>query len=160
MGVFDESICNCCVCPMQCVLEQLVGQEVQIITLISASMEPEPLFDVKNFIAFSEIGEFPVCNINAVSYPATLTNKLKLKNTQKNTGECVCCENSITRQLNKMIGQEVEIEFLFQLQPIVVGTIFKVGKGIVLLDQGDSDLDLAISTCAITRIIPTTSTTN
>ncbi|NBI28252.1 hypothetical protein [Chengkuizengella marina] len=25
MGVFDESICDCCVCPMQCVLEQLIG---------------------------------------------------------------------------------------------------------------------------------------
>ncbi|NBI28167.1 hypothetical protein [Chengkuizengella marina] len=154
MGVFDNSICDCCVCPMQCVLEQLVGEDVQIITLIRASLQPEPLFDVKDFIAFSEVGDFPVCNISGVAYPATLTNKLKLKSTQKNTGKCVCCENPITRRLNEMMRQEVEIEFLFQLQPIVAGTIFKVGEGIVLLDQGGSELDLAISTCSITRIIP------
>ena len=32
MGHFDETICNCCVCPMQCVLEQLVGEAVEIET--------------------------------------------------------------------------------------------------------------------------------
>ncbi|MDP5275056.1 hypothetical protein [Chengkuizengella axinellae] len=26
MGVFDKTICDCCVCPMQCVMQQLVNR--------------------------------------------------------------------------------------------------------------------------------------
>ncbi|MDP5275096.1 hypothetical protein [Chengkuizengella axinellae] len=65
MGVFDESICDCCVCPMQCVLEQMVNiGEVGILTQTFAE-EEVIINQVKDFIAFtnSDLSNYFSCNL-------------------------------------------------------------------------------------------------
>ncbi|NDI33586.1 hypothetical protein [Chengkuizengella sediminis] len=116
MGHFDESICDCCVCPMQCVLKQLIGEKVQIVNASSGfifSLEIQ-IKEVKNFIVSGTDPSgvrinFPICKIIAV-IPPSGAFPLNLKPIQKSTkGECVCCEDPITDLANSLRGREVTI---------------------------------------------------
>ncbi|MFS1513967.1 hypothetical protein VQL36_16205 [Chengkuizengella sp. SCS-71B] len=155
MGHFDETICDCCVCPMQCVLEQLVGQEdIGIVT-------PSDDFflqieEVKNFIVsgIEVSGEkihFPICKIVAVC-PQNQTFSFDLKPIQTSTkGECACCEDPITNLAKSLKDQvSISIDTTEGDFEIVTGIISDVGEGIVILQQESSNV--AISSCAITRI--------
>ncbi|NDI35600.1 hypothetical protein [Chengkuizengella sediminis] len=52
-------------------------------------------------------------------------------------------------------GQNVEIEHLGPpFANLILGTVLDVGEGIVLINQGMVDNDVAISSCAITRVVP------
>ncbi|MDP5273242.1 hypothetical protein [Chengkuizengella axinellae] len=77
MGVFDESKCDCCVCPMQCVLEQLVGEEVGILT--PTFVGGTTLNQVEDFIAFTDLGGFQICKINTVLTSSTTLKYITYK---------------------------------------------------------------------------------
>ncbi|MFS1512548.1 hypothetical protein VQL36_08945 [Chengkuizengella sp. SCS-71B] len=166
MGHFDETICDCCICPMQCVMKQLVDRGPIIIST-PVSQELNLITSVENFIAETLDGEIPaffaVCNVTAVGSSAIDSNT-DLKPVRKDVkGECNCCEDPATNQLVSLgIGTEVEVEFITQtngdeFQIPLTGNILSIGEGIVILDnvidsEGDPIPNLAISTCKITRI--------
>ncbi|WP_162037034.1 hypothetical protein [Chengkuizengella sediminis] len=156
MGVFDESICDCCVCPMQCVLEQLIGKEVGI-NVSSSGVELFVIIqieEVKNFIVSGtdENGvriNFPICKIVSVTPPSEAF-PLNLKPIQKSTkGECVCCEDPITDLANSLSGRKVTI-FPF---PEDIVTICEVGEGIVIVQSQEDMIKMVLSSCFILSIV-------
>ncbi|NBI28335.1 hypothetical protein [Chengkuizengella marina] len=152
MGAFDKSICDCCVCPMQCVLEQLVGVgDVNIITPTANNLVI--INQVKDLIAFTSNGNIPICHITATQFSQKLVpDGIKLKPIKKSKGECDCCEEPITNLANSMIGEMVEIEFISPFPFPFVDEIINVGEGIVV-GRFFNETDI-FSSCAITRIIP------
>ncbi|MDP5273238.1 hypothetical protein [Chengkuizengella axinellae] len=59
MGVFDESICDCCVCPMQCVLDKLIGEQVFVRSLLGPPLSTT-INDVRDFLLFTTNGVIPI----------------------------------------------------------------------------------------------------
>ncbi|NDI34649.1 hypothetical protein [Chengkuizengella sediminis] len=152
MGHFDKSICDCCVCPMQCVLEQLAGQTIDFVTTVSSGTTN--LISVDNFIAFTSIGNIPICQFTGVAFnPALIPGGLKLKLISKNKGECACCEDPITNLLISLKGQFVEIEFI---KGSVGAIVNDIGEGIIILraPEPTSPILAAISSCSVTKITP------
>ncbi|NDI36208.1 hypothetical protein [Chengkuizengella sediminis] len=158
MGHFDESICDCCVCPMQCVLEQLVGREnVGILTLTTDNSGT--LLSVDNLIACLESDQFgtegdifkiPIHNICAVDILALID--FKLKPIRKSTGECSCTEEPTTNLAQSMIGELVQI-VAGQFETFSDETrIIKVGEGIVVTSDGQNTS--AVSSCKAERFGP------
>ncbi|MDP5275098.1 hypothetical protein [Chengkuizengella axinellae] len=146
MGVFDESKCDCCVCPMQCVLEELEGQDVNFATTTGPPNFSITIIDVDNFIAFTSNGNIPICQFTGVvPVDPTITVNIK-KQIKKSKGKCACCEDPMTNLLISLKGQSVQIEFI---DGISGGIVTEIGEGIVILEN-----NTAISTCAITRVIP------
>ncbi|MDP5277180.1 hypothetical protein [Chengkuizengella axinellae] len=133
--MFEKSICDCCVCPMQFVLEQYKGEEVFIRTDLGSSLIQ--ITEVNNFIVsgidtFSLGSNNPIqisiCNIVFVS-PSSATKIPNVKPIQKNTkGECFCCEDPITNVANALEGKEV---IIFGVPDDSSLIIEKVGEGIV-----------------------------
>ncbi|MDP5274064.1 hypothetical protein [Chengkuizengella axinellae] len=157
MVFFDKTKCDCCVCPMQFVLEQLVSQEVGIETQTSSAAFQ--LNEVKNFIAFTNQGTLSICNISAVILPVNFP--LNIKPIKKSKGECVCCEDPITNLAKSLIGKRVLINYLQPIGPLQ-GLIIDVGEGIVLIEfEGISGLEIAaISACIITEMNPVDASSN
>ncbi|NDI33588.1 hypothetical protein [Chengkuizengella sediminis] len=113
--MFEKSICDCCVCPMQFVLEQFRGEEVLVDSEFGVEFTIQ-ITEVKNFIV-SGIDKSPgssgnpihiaICNIVFIS-PLSTTRIPDVKPIQKNTkGECVCCEDPMTNVANALKGKEV-----------------------------------------------------
>ncbi|NBI28328.1 hypothetical protein [Chengkuizengella marina] len=165
MGVIDRTICDCCVCPMQCVMKQLITNQDPEAPIIFTPVSQTRVFinSVDNFIADTNMGFFPVCNVTAVS-TILLSSSTLLKPVRNDVkGECKCCEDPATKQLTSLgIGAEVTIEFIsgpgFFAIPLT-GNILKVGEGIVILKNvvdsaGAQVNNIAISTCQITNINP------
>ncbi|NDI33439.1 hypothetical protein [Chengkuizengella sediminis] len=157
MGAFDRTICDCCVCPMQCVMQKLVTRDVGIATAVSVT--PVTINSVENFIANTSQGSFPICNVTAVGSIPPFDIDLNLKPVQKDIkGKCSCCEDPATNELQQLIGKEVDLEFIGGIAPfadgnIVTGKVSQVGEGILILsDLGITFSNAAISTCQITRI--------
>ncbi|MFS1513096.1 hypothetical protein VQL36_11755 [Chengkuizengella sp. SCS-71B] len=155
MGTFDRTICNCCVCPMQCVMQQLVEREVDIATPVN--VDDVRIISVDNFIANTNEGLFPICNVTAVGVISPPFD-IKLKPVrQDKKGECNCCEDPATNELQQLIGKEVDLEFIGGIAPfadgnIVTGIVSQVGEGILILSDLGTFSNAAISTCQITRI--------
>ncbi|MFS1514522.1 hypothetical protein VQL36_19140 [Chengkuizengella sp. SCS-71B] len=150
MGQFNESICDCCVCPMQCVLKQLIGEEVTIFT--SFNEKPGTLTEVDDFIAVLDLGtrnaQIPVSSICAVLIGSKLFD-FKLKPIKKSlAGECLCNEDPITNLAKSKIGDFTTIQ---AGQFCREGTIRNVGEGIVtfLAPTNGSTDTVAISSCKI-----------
>lgn len=151
MGFFDESICDCCVCPMQYVLEQLAGKEVDI-RFVSGNPVLTNLNDVENFIAFTDQGDFPICNIVAARIEEFITiNLIPIK---KSIGECGCCEDPMTNLANSLERQTVVVEIINSGVTNEL-LIVDVGEGIIIFRTLDATTQMiAVSSCFITRIIP------
>ncbi|NDI34682.1 hypothetical protein [Chengkuizengella sediminis] len=151
MGHFDKSLCDCCVCPMECVLKQLIGKNINVSVLFGSEviLVPVKVERVENFILFTDNGDFAIHSIIAVSMD--FDPQIQLKPIEKNIGECACIEDPMTSLLNSKINQNVNIVGLDAI-------ILKVGEGIVLA-KGEIDgmtLFFIISTCFITAIdVPT-----
>ncbi|NDI33602.1 hypothetical protein [Chengkuizengella sediminis] len=152
MGVFYESKCNCCVCPMQCVLEQLIGVDNVGIVTPTFFEDGVNINQVKDFIAFTNKGDFPICQISLVAIfdPNIPVN---IKPIRKSKGECACCEDPITNLAKSLIGKFVEIEFINNEGDTFDDGIINVGEGIVVGRNIDNpNRTDFISSCAITRI--------
>ncbi|MFS1513969.1 hypothetical protein VQL36_16220 [Chengkuizengella sp. SCS-71B] len=152
MGVFDESKCDCCVFPMQYVLEQLVGvDDVNIITPTANNLVI--INHVKDFIAFTSNGNIPISQVTGTQFSQnSLPDGIKLKPIKKSKLECACCEEPITNLANSMIGEMVEIEFISPFLFPFIEEIIDVGEGIIV-GRFFNETDI-FSSCAITRIIP------
>ncbi|MDP5275765.1 hypothetical protein [Chengkuizengella axinellae] len=158
MGFFDESICECCVCPMQRVLMQLRGETVSIDTTSDEGFEIT-VDDAKNFILFTsdEFNNeffFPICNITAVEFPST--NQIDLSPSKTSfKGECSCCEDPANRLLNRL-SKNTSFNFIY-LDTNINGFIIDIGEGIVIIqDELDATILKAISICKLAKILPST----
>ncbi|MFS1511343.1 hypothetical protein VQL36_02725 [Chengkuizengella sp. SCS-71B] len=147
MGHFDKSLCDCCVCPMQCVLKQLIGENINVSVLFGSEIILVPVIveRVENFILFTDNGDFAIHSIIAISME--FDPQVQLKKIQKNIGECACIEDPMTNLLNSKINQTVNIVGLDVV-------ILKVGEGLVLAegDINGTTLFFIISTCFVTAI--------
>ncbi|MDP5275764.1 hypothetical protein [Chengkuizengella axinellae] len=155
MGAFDQSICDCCVCPMQCVLDQLekVGDPVTIST-IRGGTDIVTITNVEDFILTGELANqdeiyFPICNVSAVEFNPE--SKIDLKPSVKNTGVCSCCEDPANKFITAFDkNQIVNINFL---DGSVSGFVVDVGEGIVVMQGGNgASFFSAISICKINQL--------
>ncbi|MDP5273233.1 hypothetical protein [Chengkuizengella axinellae] len=157
MGVFDESKCNCCVCPMQCVLEQLVGEEPDFILTPNSIIQNPIITNVSEFIvSTSNVGSIPVSQVTRIAAPnleSIITRVLSaLKPIMKSKGECACCEVPMTNLLMPETGNNIGIESIGPSGGLVTITLLDIGKGIVVgPDTFGSQFNI-FSTCAITRV--------
>ncbi|MDP5274467.1 hypothetical protein [Chengkuizengella axinellae] len=162
MGVFDKSICDCCVCPMQSVMKGLVetsGISVAFFTPNNTFFAT--LNSAENFVANTNNGMLPICNVTAVA-DDSLDRSTPLKPIQNDSkGECSCCEDPSTNELVSLgVGSRALIEFVkggFSFTLPLEGNITNIGEGIVILDNvidadGSNTPNFAISTCQITRV--------
>ncbi|NDI33420.1 hypothetical protein [Chengkuizengella sediminis] len=152
MSIFNKTKCDCCVCPMQFVLKQLVGQTNVRIFTPSGSFSTN-IIDVNEFILFTTDGDVPICNISAVRLEGfqEITLEPPIKNS---VGVCSCCEDPMTNILKSHIGGTAFIEIISPTGNIAAD-IIDVGEGIVFVnDPSTTIFFFVISTCAITRIIP------
>ncbi|MDP5275655.1 hypothetical protein [Chengkuizengella axinellae] len=165
MGVFDESKCECCVCPMQRVLKKIMEQTDQTVSIITTTNRSDDvtITDIKDFILFGtqsfEGGViidvyFPICNVSAVEFSPSL--QLQLTPSKDNLkGECTCCEDPANKLLNRLSRSEMfSISYLDGL--LNQATIVEVGEGIVIIFDAFSGNLQAISICQINEIGPAT----
>ncbi|MDP5274018.1 hypothetical protein [Chengkuizengella axinellae] len=156
MGFFDDSICECCVCPMQCVLDQLKDETVSIITTTD-EIENSEIIEVKNFILTifnndeQENEYLPVCNVSAVTFSSSKQVNLKPSRKSKK-GECSCCEDPTNDFLNSR--SKTELLRIRYLNGVNTGSIADLGEGIVILQDPSEPLLHAISICNINNISP------
>ncbi|MDP5276362.1 hypothetical protein [Chengkuizengella axinellae] len=152
MGAFDRTICECCACPLQCVLENFVGEiaTIQVTPIFGGNIRIQ---EVKNFILSGinlDDDNKPIfislCDINVVTIETTTLPDVKPIQTDKK-GECACCENPMTNIANSLIGNLISITG-------VSSTIRKVGKGVILGQFGNEPTFLVIySSCNASAII-------
>ncbi|WP_160645129.1 hypothetical protein [Chengkuizengella marina] len=153
MGAYDRSICDCCVCPMKCILEQLIGEESVFIVTDKTALTGT-LLEVKDFIAFLEmapdsINRYPMNQIFAVFIEGQFD--FKIKPIRKDIGECSCTEEPTTRLANNLVNETVDI---IAGAAAVTGKITKVGEGIVIFsfEEGGDPFTGAFSSCKIELI--------
>ena len=155
------SLCDCCVSPLQSVLQQLVGQTV-ILATIADPPNHLPLFflftiiEVNDFLVTVTDGVTTyVVNISdviAVGFlpPGPTINLLP----PVNSGcECDCRERPIRQLLNTLIGSTVNL--LVSNGSIAIDfNVEQTGLGIVLgtLPINADIFRFAISTCKITAV--------
>ncbi|MFS1513393.1 hypothetical protein VQL36_13245 [Chengkuizengella sp. SCS-71B] len=167
MGVFDKSICDCCVCPMQCALEQLIEPQTQINVIVTTLgaitilLGTFTLTEVKGFIATTSVEiDVAICKIITVGFQ-TLPTDFKLKPVRKDiVGECVCCEDPMTNLLVGKIGTNISIPSGGGPSGIISAGVKDVGEGIVLLENINMGGGIPItpfgitSTCLLDAIGP------
>ncbi|MDP5272650.1 hypothetical protein [Chengkuizengella axinellae] len=165
MGVFNDSICNCCVCPMQSVLKQFEGQ-----SLIGLATTNNTFFDLVNgiqvvsvdeFVVSTSIGDFPICQFSGFVYDSVAVPiEIKLQPIKKNKGECACCEDPITNVLKSFEGEVAFVEGITgggAFQPAGDTLIEQVGEGIFTIRSIDPLFPTILgagSSCVITRVGP------
>ncbi|NBI31218.1 hypothetical protein [Chengkuizengella marina] len=138
MGHFNENFCDCCVCPMQCVLEQLVDKDINL--LISSFPEADldgTLISVNKFISTiqdsnGDIFRLTVSDICAAGIEEEFN--FKLNPIRKSKGECSCIEDPITKLAQSMIGESTSVVLCNSL---LTGKIINVGDGIVVMSVVD-----------------------
>ncbi|MDP5273246.1 hypothetical protein [Chengkuizengella axinellae] len=143
---------------MQCILQQLVNLDEGDIGVVTQTFGIDDLIinQVKDFMASTNIGNIPVCQITLVStFDPTIIVDIN-KRIKKSKGECACCEDPITNVAKSMIGNLVDIDFI---SPTDFGTftdeIIDVGEGIIVgRNLGDPNEIDFFSSCSITRIAP------
>ena len=156
----SSNLCDCCVSPLQSVLQQLVGQTVILGTIADAPNVP-PLFflftiiEVNDFLVTVTDGATTfVVNISDVIgvgfLPPGPTINLLLP---VNTGcECDCRERPIRQLLNTLIGSTVNL-LVSNGSTAANFNVEQTGLGIVLGTLPiDTIVRFAISTCKITAV--------
>ncbi|NBI28253.1 hypothetical protein [Chengkuizengella marina] len=144
---FNRTFCDCCVCPMKSVCEQLIDCEVNICT-ISAFLGGVKISDVEDFNVIGTLGGTPICipisRITGIFVSPSKTINLKpIKKDVK--GECACIEESATNKFEK--EKSVEVIFPCEGQRRCEGTVNQVGEGIVIVSSPSEQCIL--STCQV-----------
>ncbi|MDP5272663.1 hypothetical protein [Chengkuizengella axinellae] len=131
MGAFDESICDCSVCPMQCILKALEGEQGVSIVTNQSRFDNLTINEVKDFIVNTSVGSIAIKHISGLFYDSSLIPvEIPLKPIKQNTkGECACCETPMTEIMNRMKGQFVFIDGMGG-EPGGTTQITDVGEGI------------------------------
>ncbi|MDP5275280.1 hypothetical protein [Chengkuizengella axinellae] len=157
MGFFQESICDCCYCPMQFALKQFEGEVVFISTLLDPNIELN-LSSVEDFIVFGTMNGdracVPVSEIFSFASMITKPPAGLVKPIQKSVkGKCGCIEDPMTNKFN--VGDIVSINGSPPLQ------VNAVGEGIVVVNLLDSPIHTIISICNVVfsvEFLPPTTT--
>lgn len=157
-----SSLCDCCVSPLQSVLQQLIGQTVILATIADPPNAPPLIF----LFTITKVNDFLVTVTNGVSTyvinisdvigvgflpPGPTINLLPLVNLGC---ECECRERPMRQLLSTLIGSTVNI--LVSNGSTAIGfNVEQTGLGIVLgtlLINDDTLVRFAISTCKITAV--------
>ncbi|MDP5273653.1 hypothetical protein [Chengkuizengella axinellae] len=163
--MFDKTLCDCCVCPMQCICQQLAELGIEV-TIFSREQRFNffEIQEAKNFIVTGlQSGEtmqsfLPTANISYIEIDETVS--FNLKQIQKNIkGECACAEDPITNVAQSLINETVAICIQADDGDLEV-IICDVGEGIVIAKEVNGTPMYAISSCAITGITPPTDKMN
>ncbi|WP_051314615.1 hypothetical protein [Alteribacter aurantiacus] len=160
----EFSVCDCCVQPMQAILEQLRGVEVILPTVADQVNEPPLLFivtieEVNDFLvtvrdAFDVISIVSIHDTLGVAYIRGTGPEVQLEPPVNLPGECNCQERALREEFNGLINQVVDI----RLQQNFVAenvTIERTGLGIVAATQpffNEFILTTLVSLCKITLV--------
>ncbi|MBE7096656.1 exosporium leader peptide-containing protein [Bacillus cereus] len=161
-GATEGCLCDCCVLPMQNILQQLVGETVILGTIADAPNVP-PLFflftitSVNNFLVTVTDGTTPfVVNISDVTGVGFLPPgpSITLLPPVDSGCECDCRERPIRELLDTLIGTTVNL--LASTGSTAAGfNVEQTGLGIVLGTlpiNPTTIVRFAISTCKITAV--------
>lgn len=161
-GPSNGCLCDCCVLPMQKVLQQLVGVQVLIETVADAPNTQPLLFLVKitsanDFIVTVTDGvkNFRVSIPDIIAVGLIAPGPPIILTPPVNSGcECDCRERPLRQLFNTLIGSEVDI----RVNNGSMATNFNVegtGLGIVIgsfVAEDSTSIRLAISLCQITNV--------
>lgn len=159
-----DTICDCCVKPMEKVLKQLKGKnDVIILTTSGTEGIKGRIICVKDSIVTidvtsgSRLGIYtiPICQVTEVIHPMVKSLYLFKPCGCQRTGECRCCECSLRRKLERLKKMNINVRFLVVGLPAGdfsgEATIVKVGEGIVVFEiKGNY---FAVSICKITELL-------
>ncbi len=151
----NTSLCDCCVEPMQDVLEQLVGRVVRIGTTdTSSGLYPSAtILDVDDFIVTIRQGSntiaLPICLVAGVQAPQVQNIQLLEPPVDEAGGECDCCERPLREFFEGISKADVD----------VLGTAFNNLTNVLILDTGEGIVKvrnnnnfIALSLCKISSI--------
>ena len=156
------SLCDCCVSPLQSVLQQLVGQTV-ILATIADPPNMQPLIFL---FTITEVNDFLVTVTDGVTtYVVNISDvigvgflptgpTINLLPPVNSGCECDCRERPIRQLLNTLIGSTVNL-LVSNGSTATDFNVEQTGLGIVLgtLPIGPAtDFRFAISTCKITAV--------
>ncbi|AJD25917.1 hypothetical protein WBZ18_14470 [Clostridium botulinum] len=156
------SICDCCVDPMEDLLNQLKNIlapnatiQVTLDTGATQSFQVNQIVSIGDSIINIQNTSFiSICNISRVRWANISTiNQINLLPPVCTCEECDCCERPLRENLNKFINANVELQFKGQQNPNTFQglTIRKVGLGIVIGQNIVDGAPDAYSICKITR---------
>ncbi|ASF38921.1 hypothetical protein CEH05_07260 [Halobacillus halophilus] len=149
-----SGLCDCCVDPMQYVLEQLIGRVVRIGTTDTSSgtYPSATILDVNDYIITIRQGAntiaLPICLVVGVQN-AQVQNVLLLPPPLSNEGECDCCERPLRELFDGITTADVDA--LGQAFNNLSNTqILETGEGIVKLR--DNNAFIALSLCKVASV--------
>ncbi len=157
----DESVCDCCVGPMQDVLTQLIGAVVRIGTIdnSSGSFPSATIIDVNDFIVVIRQGAntyaLPICLVSGVEGGTRVRDLVLISPTgDEGGGECFCCERPVREFFDSILSSD-QVDMLGPaFNNINNVTVIETGLGIVKLRRtmGGSQNYYALSTCKVASI--------
>ncbi len=156
------SICDCCVEPMEILLNQLrnilsPGATIQVTldTGVTQSFQPNQIVSINDSIINIQNTSFiSICNISRVRWRNINTiNQLNLLQAECTCEECDCCERPVRENLSNFINNNIALQFKGQQTPNTSQslTVRKVGLGILVGQNITDGAPDAYSICKITR---------
>ncbi|MDP5275278.1 hypothetical protein [Chengkuizengella axinellae] len=149
MGYFQENVCDCCLCPLQCAIKQFEGENITFfygitnLTLIGISVEDFIVSGINSSNGLPSCA--PVSQILAFQPDNPKPQSDLVKPIQKSVkGECACIEDPITNKFK--VGDIVTISTLGPVQ------VTAVGEGIVVTNDDSGD-QFIFSTCSGVSIV-------
>ncbi|RYI29505.1 hypothetical protein EVU96_10945 [Bacillus infantis] len=157
----EDTVCDCCIAPMQDILTQLIGRTVRIGTTDTSSGDfPSAVIQsVNDFIAIIRQGAntyaLPICHVTGVEGGIAVRDLVLIPpNSDEGKGECFCCERP-TREFFDSIISAAQVDTIGPAFNNVSNvTVLDTGVGIVKLrpTMGGSQNFYALSTCKIVSI--------
>ena len=157
----SSCLCDCCVTPMQSVLQQLIGQTVILATIADAPNTPPFFFQVM----ITNVNDYLVTVTDGVStYAVNISDvigvgflppgpTINLLPPVDSGCECDCRERPMRQLLNTLVGSTVNL-LVSTGSTAMNFTVEQTGLGIVLgtLPIDTMNPRFAISTCNITAV--------
>ncbi|MGO5067119.1 hypothetical protein FDF31_05205 [Clostridium sporogenes] len=159
---FATNICDCCVDPMENLLNQLrsiltpeATIQVTLDTGATQSFQVNQIVSIQDSIINIQNTSFiSICNISRVRWRDINTiNQINLLPAVCTCGECDCCERPLRENLNNFINNNIALQFEGQQDLNIFQnlTVRKVGLGILVGENITDGAPDAYSICKITR---------
>ncbi|WP_461205419.1 hypothetical protein [Clostridium sp. DL1XJH146] len=153
-----DSICDCCVRPVEYVLKQLIGKgEVKIWTSSIIEFTGIICEVCDSLVTFNENVEgiivIPICQIIEIKNDCLQSIDLLKPCCRKRTGECRCCECPLRKKFEEYQQGNLKVIYRFIGDPAPIPTaaaVVKVGEGVVILFDGT--VYYAVPICKITSV--------
>lgn len=150
----SQSVCNCCVIPMQEVLLQLIGVRVRIGTLDTTSgvFSNVTITGVDDYIVMIQQGSntiaLPICLVVGVA-ASEVQHVTLLPPPLESSGECECCERPVREFFDRL--QTADVDSLGSaFNNLQNADIVDTGLGVVRLSRNNEYY--ALSTCKVSSI--------